>query len=70
MLDNTLLTRGKVGSEEESDVELRGLSEQVLSPERSQCVFYKNQGVLMRKWRPPDALADNEWQIHHQTKQS
>ena len=28
--------------------------------------FYKNQGVLMRKWRPPDASVEDAWQIHHQ----
>ena len=69
MLDDTPLTRDKLISEQESDVELKGLSEQVLSPEEMKEVpvcFYKNQGVLMRKWRPPDASVEDEWQIHHQ----
>ncbi|XP_062610561.1 uncharacterized protein LOC134272333, partial [Saccostrea cucullata] len=68
MLDNTPLTRDKLISEQESDVELQGLIEQALSPEEAEKVpvcYYKNQGVLMRKWRPPDASVEDEWQIHH-----
>ena len=45
------------------------LSEQVLFPEEMKEVpvcFYKNQDVLMRKWPPPDASVEDEWQIHHQ----
>jgi len=28
--------------------------------------FNKCQGVLMRKWRPPTAPSDEEWQVSHQ----
>ena len=69
MLDDTPLTRDKLISEQESDVELKGLTEQVSSPEVMKEVpmcFYKNQGVLMRKWRPPGASIEDGWQIHHQ----
>ena len=64
MLDNTPLTRDKLISEQESDVELQGLIEQALSQEEAEKVpvcYYKNQGVLMRKWRPPDASVEDEW---------
>ncbi|XP_061190377.1 uncharacterized protein LOC133198276 [Saccostrea echinata] len=69
MLDNTPLTRVELISEQESDAELQGLIEQAMSPEETEKVpvgYYKNQGVLMRKWRPPDASVDDEWQIRHQ----
>ena len=29
--------------------------------------FYKRNGVLMRKWRPLDAPADEEWKVKHQS---
>ena len=31
----------------------------------SEC-YYHNGDVLMRKWRPPDAKTDEEWQVVHQ----
>uniref|UniRef100_A0A8W8MZ15 Integrase catalytic domain-containing protein n=1 Tax=Magallana gigas TaxID=29159 RepID=A0A8W8MZ15_MAGGI len=69
MFDKTPLTRDRLISEQESDLETKGLSTQVLSPEEAEKVpicYYKNQGVLMRKWRPRDAPVDHEWQVHHQ----
>ena len=29
------------------------------------CFFVKN-GILMRKWRPPDVSAEDEWTVNHQ----
>ena len=29
------------------------------------CYFVKND-ILMRKWRPPDVSADDEWSVNHQ----
>ena len=29
-------------------------------------VCYKQNGVLITKWRPPDAPATDEWQVVHQ----
>jgi hypothetical protein len=28
--------------------------------------FYTKHGILMRKWRPPTAPAEEEWLVHHQ----
>ena len=50
ILEDTHLTRDKLISEQESDVELKCLSEQVLSAEETEEVpvcFCKNQDVLM-----------------------
>ena len=30
------------------------------------CCYYKKNGVLMRKWRPPDVPSDAEWAVKHQ----
>ena len=52
MLNNTPLTRDKLISEQESDIEFKGLNKQVLSPEETEkapVCFYQNQSVLMRK---------------------
>lgn len=27
--------------------------------------FYKKNGVLMRKWRPPDVSVEDEWAVKH-----
>ena len=29
------------------------------------CYYVKN-GILMRKWLPPDVSADDEWTVNHQ----
>ena len=29
------------------------------------CYYVKN-GILMRKWRPPDVSAEDEWTVNHQ----
>ena len=29
------------------------------------CYFVQND-ILMRKWRPPDVSAENEWAVKHQ----
>ena len=28
--------------------------------------FYVKNGILMRKWRPPDVSAEDEWTVNHQ----
>ena len=28
--------------------------------------YFKKDGVLMNKWRPPDVPADDEWKVHYQ----
>ena len=41
------------------------LRQLILVKEFKSC-FYLKSGVLMRKWRPRDAPADEEWQVNHQ----
>ena len=60
MLDDTPLTRDKLISEQESDGKVL-VNRSCL--QRIPVSFYKNQGVLMRKWRFPGASVEDEWQI-------
>ncbi|XP_065902416.1 uncharacterized protein [Dysidea avara] len=56
-------------ADQESDQEVNQLAQFAVSEEeagrQAQC-FYLKSGVLMRKWRPRDAPADEEWQVVHQ----
>ena len=48
---------------------LKDLGQRALTLQEAEEVtvcFYKQNGVLMRKWRPPDAPASDEWQVVHQ----
>ena len=45
-------------------IEARALDENEMS-QVPVCYYVKND-ILMRKWRPPDALADGEWTVNHQ----
>ena len=29
--------------------------------------YYVRNGVLMRKWRPPELSADDDWAVKHQS---
>lgn len=56
-------------AEQARDPELISLNEDALKEdeaEDSAVCYYKRQGVLMRKWRPPDALVEDEWRVYHQ----
>ena len=63
------LSRSHLCKEQHSDPEISPLSERVLDEnEMSQvhvCYYVKND-ILMRKWRPPDVSADDEWTVNHQ----
>ena len=56
-------------AEQHKDTELARLFARVVDEsEVSQnpvCLFTKN-GVLMRKWRPPDVSVEDEWAVKHQ----
>jgi len=63
------LSHDKLILEQENDPELREIGQRAMSPqeaEQNPVCFYKQNGVLMRKWRPPDAPADEEWKVIHQ----
>lgn len=67
--DSVPLSQSKLVREQESDPALKYILERSLTLEEAEEVpvcFYKHNGVLMRKWRPPDAPATDEWQIVHQ----
>ena len=55
--------RQKLIQEQQCDVELSQLTKEAISEDQmakhAQCYYIKS-GVLMRKWRPPDAPASEE----------
>lgn len=63
------LSRNKLILEQSRDPKLTDLVKGAVTPqevEENPVCFYKRNGVLMRKWRPLDAPADEEWQVVHQ----
>ena len=63
------LSRSQLCKEQHSDHEISPLFERALDEnEISQvpvCYYVKND-ILMRKWRPPDVSAEDEWTVNHQ----
>ena len=63
------LSRSQLCKEQHSDPEISPSFERALNEkEISQvpvCYYVKN-GILMRKWRPPDVSAEDEWTVNHQ----
>ena len=67
--DDDPLSHNNLVIEQENDPELEDLGQRALTPQEAEEVpicFYKQNGVLMRKWRPPDAPASDERQVVHQ----
>ena len=62
-------SRKQLIQEQELDSEIRCLAESAVSEKKAainpKC-YYKKGRVLMRKWRPPDAPANEEWRVVHQ----
>ena len=63
------LSKSQLIQEQQTDPEIsklifRALPEDEIS-QVQMCNYIKN-GILMRKWRPFDVPADNEWAVHHQ----
>ena len=56
-------------AEQHKDKELASLFARVVDEnevsQNPECLFTKN-GVLMRKWRPPDVSVEDEWAVKHQ----
>ena len=66
--DDDPLSHNKLVIEQENDPELKDFGQRVLTLQEAEEVpvcFYKQNGVLMKKWRPPDAPASDEWQVVH-----
>ena len=63
------LSRSQLCKEQHSDPEISPIFERAFNEnEISQvpvCYYVKN-GILMRKWRPPDVSAEDEWTVNHQ----
>ncbi|KAJ8043962.1 hypothetical protein HOLleu_11292 [Holothuria leucospilota] len=63
------LHRDQLSVQQQHDEELQPLIAGALTEDESKYVpvcFYVKNNILMRKWRPPDALLDEEWRIYHQ----
>ncbi len=68
-LDKLSLSREQLIVEQRNDEKMSSLFEAVVPVEQLECVsqgYFVEDGVLMRKWRPSNAAADDEWQIVQQ----
>ena len=64
-----MLSKSQLIQEQQTDPEIsklifRALPEDEIS-QVPMCYYIKN-GILMRKWRPFDVPADDEWAVYHQ----
>lgn len=60
------MSRKKLIAEQIADLDLKKLRSRILSNdelEKTPVGYYLQLGVLMRKWRPSDVLADEEWAV-------
>ncbi|XP_071845114.1 uncharacterized protein [Apostichopus japonicus] len=63
------LSREQLLLEQEKDPELTLLCDKAITEDEAENVpvcFYLKKGILMRKWRPPDVSAFDEWRVYHQ----
>lgn len=68
-IDQHSLNRRQLIDEQMKDKELLQLHRKAQPPDEAEKVpecYYLKDGVLMRKWRPPDANPDEEWRTVHQ----
>ena len=64
-----LVSRSQLCKEQHNDPEILPLLERALDEKEIDQVpvcFYVKNDILMRKWRPPDVLAEDEWTVNHQ----
>ncbi|MCG8117700.1 MAG: RNase H-like domain-containing protein [Candidatus Thiodiazotropha endolucinida] len=68
-LGNDKMSGSQLAIEQHKDPEISPLFERVLDEQEVAqvpvCYYVKND-VLMRKWRPPDVSAEDEWTVNHQ----
>ena len=68
-ISNDQLSRSQLCKEQHSDPEISPLFDRALDENKMSqvpvCYYVKND-ILMRKWRPPDVSADDEWTVNHQ----
>ena len=63
------LSKSQLIQEQETDPEISKLIFRALPEDEISQVpmcYYKKNGILMRKWRPFDVPADDEWAVYHQ----
>ena len=63
------MSRSQLCKEQHNDPEILPLLERALDEKEIDQVpvcFYVKNGILMRKWRPPDVSAEDEWTVNHQ----
>ena len=63
------LSRSQLCKEQHSDPEISPLFDKALDENEMSQVpvcYYVQNDILMRKWRPPDVSADDEWTVNHQ----
>lgn len=68
-LGHDTLSRSQLVEEQHSDPEIASLFQRVMPENEIANVpvgYYERNGILMRKWRPPDVQADDEWSVSHQ----
>ena len=66
---NDQLSRSQLCKEQHSDPEISPLFDRALDENEMSIVpvcYYVKNDILMRKWRPPDVSADDEWTVNHQ----
>ena len=64
-----LVSRSQLCKDQHNDPEILPLLERALDEKEIDQVpvcFYVKNGILMRKWRPPDVSAEDEWTVNHQ----
>ena len=64
-----LLSQGAPIAEQERDPEIICLSRQALHEKEAAvvpCCYFKKEGILMRKWWPPDASVYHNWKVVYQ----
>ena len=64
-----LVTEKTLIKDQESDPEIRQLCEKALTiaeAGKEPVCYYRQSGVLMRKWRPPEVSAEDEWKVVYQ----
>jgi len=69
MTPNSPLLREQLIIDQKNDPELCQIASEALSSDEAPDVrtcYYDNDGILMRKWRPATARANEGWQIVHQ----
>ena len=64
-----LVSRSQLCMKQHNDPEILPLPERASDEKEIDqvpvCLYVKN-GILMRKWRPPDVSAEDEWTVNHQ----